>query len=137
MWGQGVPIDYPRGLAAYKVGAEGGLATCQWQVGYMYYYGRGVDVDYAQAVPWIEKAAAQDHTNAIGQLGMMYVHGEGGVTPSCRRALDYTKRAIELGSSGAVVGLQTLTESISEVTMTMTMTTQRGLTLTLTLGPSP
>jgi TPR repeat protein len=47
-WGQGVTVDYPRAIAAYKVGAEGGDAgyQCQWQVGVMYFTGRGVDVDY-------------------------------------------------------------------------------------------
>ena len=85
-------------MAAYKVGAEGGIAGCQWMVGSMYYKGLGVDVDYAQARPWIEKAAAQDHPNAVGALGMMYFHGQG-VIPSWRRTREYYKRAIELGDS--------------------------------------
>jgi TPR repeat protein len=76
-WGQGVAIDYPRAMAAYKVGAEGGVAACQWQVVFMYYEDRGVDVNYKQALPWIEKAAAQNHPEAIGQLWDMYVFGEG------------------------------------------------------------
>ena len=54
-------IDYPRAMAAYKVGAEGGSAQCQSQVGMMYFMGRGVAVDYEQARPWIEKGAAQDY----------------------------------------------------------------------------
>ena len=70
-------IDYARSMAAYKVGAEGGDALCQWQVGFMYCNGLGVDVDYAQALPWIEKAAAQDQPNAVGQLGAMYCDGKG------------------------------------------------------------
>ena len=68
-WGQGAAIDYPRAMAAYKVGAEGGNALCQYQVGSMYCMGQGVAVDYQQARPWIEKAAAQDHPNAVAQLG--------------------------------------------------------------------
>ena len=54
-WGQGAAIDYPRAMAAYKVGAEGGLAVCQYQVGMIYYDGRGVDVDYKQAWAWLQK----------------------------------------------------------------------------------
>ena len=38
-WGQGVAIDYPRAMAAFKVGAEGGDAGSQWQVGSMHYDG--------------------------------------------------------------------------------------------------
>ena len=117
-WGQGVAIDYPRAMAAYKVGAEGGdarCARCQYQVGMMYHGGRSVDVDYAQALSWIEKAAAQDQPNAVGQLGAMYGNGEG-VTPSWHRAREYYKRAIELGDSQVVKNMQILTEGIQNVT---------------------
>ena len=57
-------------MAAYKVGAEGGDAVCQYLVGMMYYDGLGVAVDFQEARPWIEKAAAQDRPDAIGQLGV-------------------------------------------------------------------
>ena len=108
-------VDYRRAMAAYKVGAEGGHAACQWQVGSMYCEGLGVDVDYAQALPWIEKAAAQDWPNAVGQLGTMYFQGKG-VTPSWRRAREYYERALELGNSRTVKGMQNLTTSIQAVT---------------------
>ena len=114
-WGQGVEVDYPRAMAAYKVAAEGGDARCQWQVGHMYYDGLGVDVDYAQALPWLEKAAAQDQPQAVTQLGVMYYYGEG-VTPSFRRSREYSERAIELGNSIAVKVMQNLTETIEHVT---------------------
>ena len=115
VWGQGVAIDYPRAMAAHKVGAEGGDAVCQWQVGSMYYDGDGVDADCAQALLWIEKAAAQDQPNAVGQLGAMYQEGKG-ATPSWRRAREYYARAIELGNSVAVKSMQNLTQSIQNVT---------------------
>ena len=81
----------------------------------MYYNGLGVDVDYAQALPWIEKAAAQDHSSAVCQLGWMYHEGQG-VTPSWRRAREYNKRAIGLGSSKAAKNTQDLTKAIQIVT---------------------
>ena len=31
-FGQGAAIDYPRAMAAYKVGAEGGDAACKHQI---------------------------------------------------------------------------------------------------------
>ena len=107
--------DYPRAMAAYKVGAEGGDAFCQCQLGIMYCKGRGVAVDYQQARPWLEKAAAQNYPNAVSQLGTMYGNGEG-VTPSCRRARELYERAIELGNSVAVQNMQTLIEGIAAVT---------------------
>ena len=94
-------IDYPRAMAAYKVGAEGGDAFCQHQLGFMYYDGDGVNVDYEQGLPWIQKAAAQDYPTAVGQLGVMYFTGKG-VTPSWRRAREYYERAIELGDFNSI-----------------------------------
>ena len=114
-WGHGAAVDYRRAMAAYKVGAEGGDAVCQYQVGMMYREGLGVDVDYKQARAWLEKAAAQDEPNAVGRLGVMYFDGKG-VTPSFRRAREYMERAIELGDSKAVEYMQTLTVSIQMVT---------------------
>ena len=109
-----MPIDYARAMAAYKVGAEGGHAVCQYQLGMMYQNGDGVAVDYKQAVAWLEKAAAQDHPNAVGSLGAMYMDGEG-VTPSLRRARELYKRAIKLGDSKAVENMQDLTTNIQKV----------------------
>jgi TPR repeat protein len=114
-WGQGVAVDYARSMAAYKVGAEGGDARCQFQAGMMYHTGRGVDVDYKQARAWLEKAAAQDLSDAVAQLGTMYSEGQG-VTPSWRRAREYYERAIELGCSRAVKNMQKLTTIIQKVT---------------------
>ena len=101
-------------MAAYKVGAEGGHAVCQHQVGFMYYEGHGVDVDYKQARAWLEKAAAQDHPAAVGELGLMYNAGEG-VTPSWRRAREYYKRAIQLGDSTAREIMDILIRDIQKV----------------------
>ena len=112
--GQGASIDYPRAMAAYKVGAEGGHVVCQHQVGFMYLKGLGVAVDFEQARLWIEKAAAQDEPDAIGELGLTYFNGDG-VTPSWRRARELYQRAIELGDSMAVKNMQTLTDDIPNV----------------------
>ena len=126
-WGQGVAIDYPRAMAAYKVGAEAGYASCQYQVGMIYYYGNclsyseqgrarfGAAVDYEQARLWLEKAAAQDDPDAVGQLGVC-AHDGNGMTPSWRRAREYYQRAIDLGDSQSVKDMQTLTRSIQQVT---------------------
>ena len=114
-WGQGVTIDYPRAMAAYKIAAEAGDADSQYQVGMMYWNGQGVVVDYEQGRAWIEKAAAQDHPTAVDGLGVMYENGEG-VTPSWRRARELHQRAIELGAgSQAVKNMQNLTKAIQHV----------------------
>ena len=107
-------VDQPRAVAGFKVAAKGGDARCQCQVGMMYQEGRGVDVDYAQARAWFEKAAAQDQPEAVNALGTMHAKGAG-MTPSWRRAREYGERAIELGCSNVVVGLQNLTKAIQAV----------------------
>ena len=116
-WGKGVAIDYPRAMAAYKVGAEAGDAVSQYQLGWMYYKGRGgVDVDFKQARAWLEKAAAQDDAEAVDQLGTMIAMGMGmGVSRSWRRARELYQRAIELGSTGAVKSMQILNQDIQQV----------------------
>ena len=108
-------VDYARAMAAYTVAGEGGDASSQYMVGFMYYHGRGVDAGYKQALAWFEKAAAQDVPVAILHLGTMYFAGLG-VTPSCRRAREFYERAIELGHSGAVQTVQALAKMIQKVT---------------------
>ena len=107
-------IDYARAMAAYKVGGEGGNATCQFQIGTMYCRGLGTTVDYKQARVWLEKAAAQDYPNAVGTLGVMCAEGWG-VTPSWRRTRELFKRANELGGSMVVEAMQAHTQSIQKV----------------------
>ena len=116
-WGQGVAIDYPRAMALYKVGAAGGSAVCQYQVGFTYYQGRGMDTDYEQALPWLRMAAAQDGPSALGTLGAMYGAARG-VTPSWRRAREYYKRAAEQDPTSmfAVQCLAEFTISVRKVT---------------------
>ena len=79
-------IDYPRAMAAYKIGAEAGDARCQHQLGFLYSTERldGVAVDYKQARAWLEKAAAQDWPTAVGQLGTMCFDGKGMTKGSLR-----------------------------------------------------
>ena len=114
-FGQGVAVDYKRALAAYKIGAEGGDANCQYQLGGMLSEeGYGCDVDYEQALVWYEKAAAQDEPDAFNSLGVMARRGEG-QTPSWRRARELYQRSIELGNEQTVEGMQTLNQSIQNV----------------------
>ena len=114
-WGQGVAVDYKRALAAYKIGAEGGNASCQYNLGYMLQQGRGVDSpDYKQALVWFEKAAAQDHPRALNSLGVMARSGLG-QKPSYRRAREFCRRALELGDQQAMAGMQILKREIQQV----------------------
>ena len=95
-------VDYKRAMKAYKVGAEGGNATCQHQLGYMLQHGQGIDSpDYEQALVWHEKAAAQEFPPAEHALGLM-AFARQAQTPSFRRAREHWQRAIDLGDTVAV-----------------------------------
>ena len=83
-----------------KIGAEGGDAPCQNQLGWMYQHGEGMgSPDYKQARVWYEKAAAQDFPLACAQLGYMAFNL--GLPPSWRRARECTQRRSELTARGA------------------------------------
>ena len=106
--GQGVAIDYKRAMAAYKIGAEGGSAIGQYQLGCMLTSGLGIESpDYKQALVWYEKAAAQDNPQAFCGLGVMAMRGQA-QTPSWRRALQLYQRAIGLGDQQATEEMQKL-----------------------------
>ena len=108
-------VDHKRALAAYEIGAEGGNALCQYELGVMLMNGQGIDSpDYEQARVWYEKAAAQDDPYAFTGLGAMASKGQA-QTPSLRRAREHFQRAIGLGHAHAVTNMQMLTQTIANV----------------------
>ena len=114
LYGQGVSIDYQRALAAYKLGAKGGNASCQYLVGVMLEDGDGCDVDYQQALVWYEKAAAKDYANAFYSLGRMAQAGRA-QQPSYRRAREHSQRAICLGSKQGIQLMKLLDDQVQKV----------------------
>ena len=113
-WGKGVAVDYERALAAYKIGAEGGHAVCQHQLGVMLSKGYGCDVDYEQALVWLEKSAAQGLASAVCSLADMAVGGRA-QQPSWRRARELYQRAIALGQQQALELMHQLNGYIRQV----------------------
>lgn len=80
---------YQEGVDAYQAGkftvavdkfkllAEQGDASAQYNLGSLYRQGQGVPQDDKQAVVWWTKAAEQGHTDAQDNLGLRYAKGEG------------------------------------------------------------
>ena len=119
-WGQGVAVDRTRVAAAFKVGAEGGDAGCQNQLGVMLSKGLGIaSPDYKQALVWFEKAAAQDESEALFNLSAMFFNGQGG-EPSWRRSRGYLQRGVGLGNQRAAESMQNLKDAIQQVTRSHT-----------------
>ena len=62
--GRGVPQDYAEAVRWYRLAAEKGNATAQFNLGLMYHRGEGVPSDTVTAYAWLSIIAAQGDTNA-------------------------------------------------------------------------
>ena len=74
---EGVPQDYKEAVKWYRLAAEQGDATAQYNLGIMYDNGQGVPQDYKEAIKWYRLAAEQGNAKAQYNLGAMYDNGEG------------------------------------------------------------
>ena len=61
----------------YRLAAEQGDASAQYNLGGMYANGEGVLKDEAEAVRWYRMAANQGNASAQYNLGAMYANGRG------------------------------------------------------------
>ena len=75
--GRGVPQDDAEAVRWYRLAAEQGDASAQYNLGVRYDDGLGVPLDDAEAVRWYRLAAEQGHVSAQNNLGVMYSTGEG------------------------------------------------------------
>jgi TPR repeat protein len=75
--GHGVPQDYHEAIKWYRLAAEQGRASGQFNLGVMYADGRGVPQDYTEAIKWYRLAAEQGNPRAQFNLGVMYAQGRG------------------------------------------------------------
>ena len=69
--------DYQTALRLWRLLADEGIATAQYNLGFMYAKGQGVDEDYAEAVKWFHEAADQGFATAQATLGLIYYEGQG------------------------------------------------------------
>ena len=69
--------DYATAVRGFRVHAEQGDATAQYNLGFMYNNWRGVLKDEAEAVRWYRLAAEQGDAAAQFSLGVMYAAGVG------------------------------------------------------------
>ncbi len=81
--------DFAAGLAAYQQGdfvtaakewrvlADQGDPSAQFNLALLYYDGKGVPQDYTEAANWFRRAAEQDYEKAEHNLGAMYGSGKG------------------------------------------------------------
>ena len=98
--GEGVPQDYGEGVRWYRLAADQGFASAQYNLSGMYLNGRGVPQDDGEAVRWHRLAADQGHASAQVSLGSMYASGEG-VPQDDGEALHWYRLAADQGYAGA------------------------------------
>jgi TPR repeat protein len=75
--GRGVPRDDVEAAKWFRLAADQGDATAQFNLGVMYAEGQGVAQDYGEAMKWYRLAADQRHAQAQYNLGLAYARGEG------------------------------------------------------------
>jgi len=87
---QGVDVQY-------KLAAEQGDASAQYNLGVMYKDGEGVPQDYKTAVKWYRIAAEQGNASAQTLLGAMYGKGQG-VIQDYKTAVKWYRLAADQGN---------------------------------------
>ena len=96
--------DYATAIQGFRVFAEQGYASAQYNLGCMYDFGEGVPEDDAEAVRWYRKAAGPGHAGAQHNLGFMYGKSEG-VLKDEAEAVRWYRLAAEQGDAKAQFNL--------------------------------
>jgi len=74
--GLGVPQDDTEAVKWYRKAAMQGVASAQYNLGFMYLNAQGVPQNYAEAEKWYRKAAEQGDVDATRILGLAYYLGK-------------------------------------------------------------
>jgi hypothetical protein len=96
--------DYGAAFREFKLPADQGFASAQYNLGFMYENGQGVSQNYKEAVRWYRKAAEQGHASAQNNVGLMYKNGQG-VAQDYKEAVRWYRKAAEQGDAGAQYNL--------------------------------
>ena len=75
--GTDVGQDQTEAAKWYRLAAEQGNATAQFNLGLKYELGEGIPKNYTESVKWYRLAAEQGNAQAQYNLGVMYENGEG------------------------------------------------------------
>ena len=92
--------DYVEAVKWYRLAAEQGHASAQYNLGVMYDQGEGVPENDTEAVRWYRLAAEQGDPKAQYNLGVMYDQGEG-VPENDTEAVRWYRLAAEQGDASA------------------------------------
>ena len=88
--------DYGEAMKYFRLAAEQGSASAQYNIGYSYRYGEGVEQDYAKALEYFRLAAEQGYPAAIFVVGDCYYLGQGAEKDQVKAA-EYYRKALDAG----------------------------------------
>ncbi len=100
MFGQGIPVDQPRGTTLLRSAAIKGLGLAQDMLGTILADGVGVERNLTEAVIWFKKAADQGLPEAQYHLALCFEHGRG-LDRNAREALRLYRAAAEQNFASA------------------------------------
>src|SRR5256714_577891 len=103
-YGFGVEINYNKALLKYKLSADAGNSTAQYNLAICYENADGVDIDLEKAVQWYQKSAEAGHSNAQYNLAICYEIGDG-VDINLEKAVQWYQKSAEAGHSNAQYNL--------------------------------
>jgi TPR repeat protein len=92
--------NYVEALRFFRLAAEQGNASAQFELGNMHQFGEGVPQNYAEAAKWFRLAAEQGHTEAQLYLGNLHQNGLG-VPKNDAEAVKWYRLAAEQGNASA------------------------------------
>lgn len=98
--GRNMPVDYEKGLAAFRRAAEFDLPEAAFNVGLSLYAGKGAKADPVEALHWLDIAAEGGFAQAATMAGVMTARGHG-TAPDADRAIAYLELAAGLGDAAA------------------------------------
>jgi len=93
--------NYVLSVQHFRVAAERGIVSAQYNLGLRYALGQGVTQDGEQAAKWFRLAADQGHMKAQFWLASLYGSGSSGVAKDRQKALEFMKLAVQNGFSDA------------------------------------
>ena len=100
----GVAQNYAEAVKWYRMAADQGNASAQFNLGYCYDMGQGVPQDYGEAVKWYRKSADQGYARAQFNLGVCYKQGQG-VPLDYGEAVKWYRKAADQGNASAQFNL--------------------------------
>jgi hypothetical protein len=96
--------EIPKAIEYFKLSADQGFRSAQYNLGVIYARGDGVEKDPEEAFKWYALAAAQDHPTAQYNLGAFHRDGLGTAADGSK-AVEWFTRAAKNGSAFAQINL--------------------------------